>query len=177
MKGDAAALDALFAVRPDVLNHNVETVARLQRAVRPSAGYARSLSLLSRAKAAGLVTKSGLMVGLGETDDEVDGLLADLAAIGVDIVTIGQYLRPTSNHIPVDRWVEPAQFGGGGASASSSASATSRPARSPGRATTPSPPPPHHPHPRRPLISTSKIVQSCVDFAPQNLCKRGARNS
>ena len=111
VKGDAAALDALFAVRPDVLNHNVETVARLQRAVRPSAGYARSLSLLSRAKAAGLVTKSGLMVGLGETDDEVDGLLGDLAAIGVDIVTIGQYLRPTSNHIPVDRWVDPAQFG------------------------------------------------------------------
>ena len=94
-----------------MLNHNVETVARLQRAVRPSAGYARSLSVLARAKAAGLVTKSGLMVGLGETDAEVEGLLADLAAIGVDIVTIGQYLRPTSHHIPVDRWVEPARFG------------------------------------------------------------------
>ena len=79
VKGDAAALDALFAVRPDVLNHNVETVARLQRAVRPSAGYARSLSVLPRAKAAGLVTKSGFIVGLGETDDEVDGVLADLA--------------------------------------------------------------------------------------------------
>ena len=91
-----------------MLNHNVETVARLQRAVRPSAGYARSLSVLARAKAAGLVTKSGFMVGLGETDAEIEGLLADLAAIGVDIVTIGQYLRPTSHHIPVDRWVEPA---------------------------------------------------------------------
>src|SRR5690606_30771804 len=109
-RGDATALHALFAVHPDVLNHNVETVARLQRAVRPSAGYARSLSVLARAKAAGLVTKSGFMVGLGETDAEIEGLLADLASIGVDIVTIGQYLRPTSNHIPVDRWVEPDRF-------------------------------------------------------------------
>ena len=100
----------LFAVRPDVFNHNVETVARLQRAVRPSAGYARSLSVLARAKAAGLTTKSGLIVGMGETDDEVVGCLADLAGIGVDIVTIGQYLRPTSHHLPVERWVEPATF-------------------------------------------------------------------
>ncbi len=109
-KGDDAALDLLFAVRPDVLNHNVETVARLQRAVRPSAGYARSLGVLARAKAAGLVTKSGFMVGLGETDDEVAGLLADLASIGVDIVTIGQYLRPTSHHLPIVRYAEPAEF-------------------------------------------------------------------
>ncbi|WP_117000995.1 lipoyl synthase [Desertimonas flava] len=109
-RGDGASLRTLFTAKPDVLNHNMETVARLQRAVRPSAGYARSLSVLARAKAAGLVTKSGFMVGLGETDAEVEGLLADLASIGVDIVTIGQYLRPTSNHIPVDRWVEPAQF-------------------------------------------------------------------
>ena len=100
----------LFAVRPDVFNHNVETVARLQRAVRPSAGYARSLSVLARAKAAGLTTKSGLIVGMGETDEEVVGCLADLAGIGVDIVTIGQYLRPTSHHLPVERWVEPARF-------------------------------------------------------------------
>ena len=89
---------------------DVVEVARLQRAVRPSAAYARSLSVLARAKAAGLVTKSGFMVGLGERDDEIEGLLGDLAAIGVDIVTIGQYLRPTSHHIPVDRWVEPARF-------------------------------------------------------------------
>ena len=110
VRGSAEALDVLFAVRPDVLNHNLETVARLQRAVRPSAGYARSLAVLARAKAAGLTTKSGLIVGMGETDDEVDGALADLAGIGVDIVTIGQYLRPTSHHLPVERWVEPATF-------------------------------------------------------------------
>jgi lipoic acid synthetase len=109
-KGDDASLQLLFAARPDIFNHNLETVARLQRAVRPSAGYARSLSVLARAKAAGLTTKSGFMVGLGETVDEVDGLLADLAAIGVDIVTIGHYLRPTSNHLPVSRWVEPIEF-------------------------------------------------------------------
>lgn len=109
-KGDEAALDLLFAAKPDVMNHNVETVARLQRAVRPSAGYARSLGVLARAKAAGLVTKTGFMVGLGETDDEVAGLLADLASIGVDIVTIGQYLRPTSHHLPIVRYAEPAEF-------------------------------------------------------------------
>ena len=109
-KGDAAALAVLFAARPDVLNHNVETVARLQRAVRPSAGYARSLSVLAGAKAAGLTVKSGFMVGIGESPAEIEGLLADLAGIGVDIVTIGQYLRPTSHHLPVSRWVEPAEF-------------------------------------------------------------------
>jgi lipoic acid synthetase len=109
-RGDEAALRVLFDARPDVLNHNVETVARLQRAVRPSAGYTRSLSVLARAKEAGLTTKSGLIVGMGETDEEVEGALADLAGIGVDIVTIGQYLRPTSHHLPVERWVEPATF-------------------------------------------------------------------
>jgi lipoic acid synthetase len=100
----------IFDARPDVLNHNLETVARLQRMVRPSAGYARSLSVLARAKEAGLVAKSGLIVGMGETDDEVASALADLRAVGVDIVTIGQYLRPTSAHLPVARWVEPATF-------------------------------------------------------------------
>jgi lipoyl synthase len=109
-KGDEDALATIFAARPDVLNHNVETVARLQRAVRPSAGYARSLAVLARAKEAGLVTKSGLIVGMGETDDEVLATLADLRAVGVDIVTIGQYLRPTTHHLPVARWVEPATF-------------------------------------------------------------------
>ncbi|MEO8266748.1 MAG: lipoyl synthase [Ilumatobacteraceae bacterium] len=109
-KGDADSLALLFAVRPDVLNHNIETVARLQRAVRPSAGYARSLSVLSRAKAAGLATKSGLIVGMGETHEEIVGCLVDLAGVGVDIVTIGQYLRPTTHHLPVARWVEPAEF-------------------------------------------------------------------
>ena len=109
-KGDDESLALLFDVRPDVLNHNIETVARLQRAVRPSAGYARSLSVLARSKVAGLTTKSGLIVGMGETPDEIAGCLADLAGVGVDIVTIGQYLRPTTHHLPVARWVEPAEF-------------------------------------------------------------------
>jgi lipoic acid synthetase len=109
-KGDDASLGLLFAARPDVMNHNVETVARLQRAVRPSASYARSLGVLARAKAAGLITKTGFMAGLGETDDEIVGLLADLADLGVDIVTIGQYLRPTSHHLPIVRYAEPAEF-------------------------------------------------------------------
>lgn len=109
-KGSAEALELLFTARPDVLNHNVETVPRLQRAVRPSASYARSLSVLARAKQAGLVTKSSIMVGIGETDAELEGVLADLAGIGCDIVTIGQYLRPTTHHLPVARWVEPEQF-------------------------------------------------------------------
>ena len=110
VKGDEDALASIFAARPDVLNHNVETVPRLQRAVRPSAGYARSLSVLARAKQAGLTTKSGLIVGMGEDDHEVHATLADLRAVGVDIVTIGQYLRPTSSHLPVARWVEPDTF-------------------------------------------------------------------
>ncbi len=109
-KGDEAALATIFDARPDVLNHNVETVPRLQRAVRPSAGYARSLAVLARAKEAGLTTKSGLIVGMGESDDEVLSTLADLRAVGIDIVTIGQYLRPTTHHLPVARWVEPAAF-------------------------------------------------------------------
>lgn len=109
-KGDDASLNLLFAARPDVMNHNVETVARLQRAVRPSASYARSLGVLARAKVAGLTTKTGFMAGLGETDDEIVGLLADLADLGVDIVTIGQYLRPTSHHLPIVRYAEPAEF-------------------------------------------------------------------
>jgi lipoic acid synthetase len=104
------SLDIILNARPNVLNHNTETVPRLQRAVRPSAGYARSLSVLARAKAAGLTVKSGLIVGMGETDEEVVEVLRDLASIGVDIVTIGQYLRPTSHHLPVSRWVEPATF-------------------------------------------------------------------
>jgi lipoic acid synthetase len=110
LKGDAAALDTVLEVRPDVVNHNIETVARLQRAVRPSAGYARSLALLARAHAAGLTVKSGLVLGMGETDDEVLATLADLAAVGTSIVTVGQYLRPTSHHLPVARWWTPEDF-------------------------------------------------------------------
>jgi lipoic acid synthetase len=108
--GSPEALDAIFAAGPEVLNHNLETVARLQRAVRPSAGYARSLAVLARAKAAGLTTKSGLIVGMGETIAEVIGALADLRGAGVDIVTVGQYLRPTSHHLPVARWWTPEEF-------------------------------------------------------------------
>ena len=109
-KGDEQALQQIFDARPDVLNHNIETVARLQRAVRPSAGYARSLAVLAQAKEAGLVTKSGLIVGMGETFDEVVATLADLRGVGVDIVTVGQYLRPTTNHLPVARWWTPDEF-------------------------------------------------------------------
>ncbi len=110
-RGDAAALRTIFDARPEVLNHNVETVLRLQRAVRPSASYARSLSVLARAKSAGLVTKSGIILGMGETEPEVLATLADLQSVGVDIVTIGQYLRPSARHLPVARWWTPEEFG------------------------------------------------------------------
>ncbi len=109
-KGDSRSLVTIFEARPDVLNHNLETVARLQRAVRPSAGYARSLAVLARAKDAGLVTKSGMILGMGERVEEVVGALADLRAVGVDIVTVGQYLRPTAAHLPVARWWAPEEF-------------------------------------------------------------------
>ena len=109
-KGDADALATIFAARPDVLNHNLETVARLQRAARPSAGYARSLAVLARAKDAGLLTKSGIIVGMGENDAEVRAAIADLRAVGVDVLTIGQYLRPSPQHLPVVRWWTPEEF-------------------------------------------------------------------
>ncbi len=109
-KGDPDALGAIFAARPDVLNHNLETVARLQRVVRPSARYARSLTVLARAKAAGLVTKSGIMLGLGESVDEVRAALGDLRAVGVDLLTVGQYLRPSPQHLPVAKWWHPDEF-------------------------------------------------------------------
>lgn len=111
-KGDRGALEVVMEERPEVLNHNVETVVRLQREVRTAADYGRSLALLARAKGmvtAGLV-KSGIMVGLGEAKEEVLGALADLRAVGVDIVTIGQYLRPSARHRPVDRYVAPEEF-------------------------------------------------------------------
>lgn len=110
LKGDEASLHTVLAARPDVLNHNIETVARLQRAVRPSAGYARSLAVLARSRAAGLTVKSGLVLGMGETEAEILATLADLATVGASIVTIGQYLRPTSNHLPVAHWWAPADF-------------------------------------------------------------------
>lgn len=110
LKGDDSSIQTVIDSAPDVLNHNLETVLRLQRAVRPSAGYARSLALLARSHAAGLTTKSGLMVGLGETDVEVRAALRDLRNVGVDIVTIGQYLRPTSTHLPMSRFWSAEEF-------------------------------------------------------------------
>lgn len=109
-KGDERSLDMVFSAKPEVLNHNLETVARLQYVVRPSASYARSLSVLARAKGAGLTTKSSLIVGMGETREELELALRDLASVGCDIVTIGQYLRPTRNHLPVARWVSESEF-------------------------------------------------------------------
>ena len=110
LKGDHRSLQLLLDAGPDVLNHNVETVARLQHAVRPSAGYARSLTVLARAADAGLAVKSGLMVGLGETFDEVVAALADLHAVGVRTATVGQYLRPSAAHLPVARYWAPEEF-------------------------------------------------------------------
>jgi lipoic acid synthetase len=109
-KGDERSLRTIVDARPDVLNHNIETVARLQRAVRPSAGYARSLSVLARSKSGGLATKSGVILGMGEREDEVLATLADLRSVGVDIVTLGQYLRPSVRHLPVARWWRPEEF-------------------------------------------------------------------
>jgi lipoic acid synthetase len=118
-RGDADALQTIFDARPDVLNHNLETVARLQRAARPSAGYARSLAVLGRAKAAGLTTKSGVILGMGEEPHEVRGAIADLRSVGVDILTVGQYLRPSELHLPVARWWHPDEFAALGAYAES----------------------------------------------------------
>lgn len=109
-KGDPESLATVFEARPDVFGHNLETVARLHRAARPSAAYARSLAVLARASDAGLVTKSGVMVGLGETDAEVRAAMADLRSVGVDLLTIGQYLRPSPRHLPVVRWWHPDEF-------------------------------------------------------------------
>jgi lipoic acid synthetase len=111
-KGDPQSLEAVLASSPDVFNHNIETVPRLFPLVRAQGDYARSLRLLGRLKELRpeQVTKSGLMVGLGETDDEILAVLQDLRAHGVDIVTLGQYLRPTRAHRPVDRYVAPEGF-------------------------------------------------------------------
>jgi lipoic acid synthetase len=111
-KGDREALQTVMDARPEVLNHNTETVLRLQRDIRTSASYGRSLALLWRAKQMvpdGL-TKSGLIVGMGESREEVLGALADMRAIGIDIITIGQYLRPTARHRPIHRYVHPDEF-------------------------------------------------------------------
>jgi len=111
-QGDHAAADTVLAAGPDVFNHNVETVPRLYEAVRPRADYRRSLDVLAYAAAsgAGVVTKSGLMVGLGETAEEVGEVMGDLRRARCDVLTIGQYLAPSSDHLPVARFVEPARF-------------------------------------------------------------------
>ena len=106
------ALDILGAALPDVMNHNLETVPRLYKLARPGADYSHSLTLLKdfKARYPGILTKSGLMVGLGETDDEILTVMRDLRTHDVDMLTIGQYLQPTPGHLPVLRYVEPARF-------------------------------------------------------------------
>ena len=112
LQGDAQALATILAAGPDVLNHNLETVARLYPEVRPEAVYQRSLELLRycKSQASGMVTKSGIMVGLGETAGELSRLFADLRQASCDILTIGQYLQPSKAHLPIQRYVPPDEF-------------------------------------------------------------------
>jgi lipoic acid synthetase len=109
-QGDAAALDAVIAARPDVFGHNLETVPRLYPDVRPQADYRRSLAVLSRAAAAGLIVKTSLMLGMGETADECAQTLSDARAAGCAIFYAGQYLQPSARHLPVTRFVTPEEF-------------------------------------------------------------------
>jgi lipoic acid synthetase len=111
-QGNAAAIDRVVEARPEVFNHNLETVPRLYKKVRGRADYRRSLDLLARVKAtaSGMVTKAGLMLGIGETTDELLEVLADLRAVRCDVLTLGQYLAPTLKHIPVARYLPPAEF-------------------------------------------------------------------
>lgn len=110
--GNWQALEVILQAEPEVLNHNTETVPRLYRRVRPQGNYERSLELLRRSRqlAPGLYTKSGIMLGLGETDEEIQQVLQDLRAVECDILTLGQYLQPTPKHLPVVNWVTPEQF-------------------------------------------------------------------
>lgn len=112
--GDDDALAAVCAARPEILNHNTESVPRLYPRVRPKARYDRSLGLLRRAKELdpGTITKSGVMVGLGETRDEILAVFADLARCGVEVLTVGQYLRPSAKHLPIERYYAPEEFDG-----------------------------------------------------------------
>ncbi len=109
-RGDREACQMVFDARPDLFNHNMETVPRLYRRVRPQAVYQRSLDVLQWAKEDGLRTKSGIMVGLGEKDDEVLALMDDFVEIGLDVMTIGQYLQPTKMHLPVEDFIHPDKF-------------------------------------------------------------------
>ncbi|MBV9095632.1 MAG: lipoyl synthase [Streptosporangiaceae bacterium] len=107
---DPGQLAQVFDARPEVLGHNIETVARIFRRIRPGFRYARSLEVLRMARAAGLVTKSNLILGLGEKRQEISGAMADLRAAGCELLTITQYLRPSPRHHPVERWVKPEEF-------------------------------------------------------------------
>jgi lipoic acid synthetase len=110
-QGDEKAIQTVCDARPEIISHNMETVRRMHAAVRPQAKYERSLAVLQQFKASGLVTKTGIMLGIGEHDNEVLELLSDVrTASDADIITIGQYLQPTRNHLPIDRWVHPDQF-------------------------------------------------------------------
>src|SRR4029077_17377403 len=111
-QGSESALQIVMDAKPDILNHNLETVRRLQRKVRARAFYERSLEVIQRAKAMYPKgqTKSGIMLGVGETREEVSDVLRDLRAVDCDIVTVGQYLRPSEFHLPIDRYVSPAEF-------------------------------------------------------------------
>lgn len=108
--GDPQLLQQVFDARPEVLAHNLETVPRLMKRIRPAFSYQRSLDVLTAARAAGLVAKSNLILGMGEERSEVESTLADLANAGCQLITITQYLRPSVRHHPVERWVEPAEF-------------------------------------------------------------------
>ncbi len=110
-QGDSEALQVVIDAEPHILAHNMETVKRMHPAVRPQARYDRSMKVLREIQESGLVSKTGIMVGIGETDDEVIELLTDIReTANTEIITIGQYLQPTRNHLPVDRWVHPDQF-------------------------------------------------------------------
>ena len=110
-KGDENALDTVMREHPDVLNHNIETVSSLYSAVRPQAVYSRSLEVLRRAKSYGTsFTKTGIMLGLGETDDELKKTFDDVSSVGCDIIVISQYLQPSSGHYPLKRYVTPEEF-------------------------------------------------------------------
>ena len=108
--GDWAALQLVLDAKPDILNHNIESVPRLYKVVRPQAKYHRSLKLLQIAKDQGFVTKTGMMLGLGEEEHEIEAVIDDLVAISCDILTLGQYLQPTHHHLKVERWVHPDEF-------------------------------------------------------------------
>jgi len=110
--GNWQALETILAARPEVLNHNTETVKRLYRKVRPQGNYDRTLELLRRSRelAPEVYTKSGIMLGLGETDEEVREAMQDLRAVGCDLLTVGQYLQPTPKHLNVENFVPPEQF-------------------------------------------------------------------